>query len=218
MTLRDAPAPRRGLCQTGGVNEPLTVRVYYDFASTLAYVTHRVMERISDELAALALELHWVPIDLVGITGWRRGAPVEGVRRDNAQRVASELGVPVRMPRRWLDSRLANAIALELAATPREPAWRERVFSALHEQGRPIESGPVLGSLARDLGFEVDPEGETPRLAALERATRAAYAVQVTGVPTFMLGEWPIGGIQPDDVMLSLLGRWAERARTRESA
>ena len=200
------------------MSDALTVRVYYDFASTLAYVTHRVMERIAAELEALELVLDWAPIDLVGITGWQRGVAVEGARRDNAQRVATELGVAVRMPTHWLDSRHANAIALELAASAREPAWRERVFSALHEQGRSIESIEVLGGLARDLGFELDPDREAHRLEALKRATLAAHAAQVAGVPTFMLGEWPICGIQPADVMLSLLRRWAERARSAEPA
>ena len=30
--------------------EPLRVRVYYDFASSLGYVAHRVMERMADDL------------------------------------------------------------------------------------------------------------------------------------------------------------------------
>jgi hypothetical protein len=40
----------------------------------------------------------------------------------------------------------------------------------------------------------------------------------VTGVPTFMLAEWPMGGIQDDDTMVSLIGRFAKRARERRPA
>ena len=45
-----------------------------------------------------SLRLDWRPVDLVKITGWKRGIVVEGPRRENALRVADELGVTVRMP------------------------------------------------------------------------------------------------------------------------
>jgi predicted DsbA family dithiol-disulfide isomerase len=207
---------RRGLCDAAVVQEPLRIRVYHDFASSLAYVAHRVMERMTVDLDELGLALDWLPLDLSRITGWPRGAPVEGPRRANVLRVARELSVPVRMPGHWTDSRAANALALTFAGTPREPAWRERVYSAIHEEGRCIEDADVLASLARDLGVAIDPDREALRLAELERVSLAARAEQVTGVPTFMLGGWPVGGIQEDSVMRSLLGRWAEKARRPE--
>ncbi len=119
---------------------PLSVRVYFDFASTLSYVTHRAMQRIAPELEELGIELDWAPLDLVVITGWRRGAPIDGPRRENALRVAAEIGVPVRVPACWPDSRRSNAVAWALGATARGATWRECVFSALHEGNREIES------------------------------------------------------------------------------
>jgi predicted DsbA family dithiol-disulfide isomerase len=101
------------------------VRVDDDFASTLCYVGYRVMARMQVELDALALELTWTPLDLVGITDWPRAA-------------ASE---------------------------------------------------------------------------ALGERTREARAAEVIGVPTFMLGRWPFGGIQEECIMRSLLTRWAEKQR-----
>jgi hypothetical protein len=35
----------------------------------------------------------------------------------------------------------------------------------------------------------------------------------VTGVPTFMLGRWPFGGIQQQDTMRMVLERFASRCR-----
>jgi len=195
------------------VHEPLRVLVYYDFASSLCYVAHRVMERMARELDELAVSLVWTPIDLTGITGWLRGAPIEGARRANALRVARELGVEVRMPGHWLDSRAAGAAALALAHTPREAAWRERVFAAVHEQGRPIDSPADLAPLARDLGLDLDALVDARALVALAAETGRARDAEVTGVPTFMLGPWPVAGIQEDAVMRSLLGRWARRQR-----
>ena len=47
--------------------------------------------------------------------------------------------------------------------------------------------------------------------------TRHAHAQEVTGVPNFMLGSWPFGGIQTDETMLSILGRFAARRRMGEA-
>lgn len=192
----------------------LRVRVYYDFASTLCYVGYRVMGRLQSDLDALAIDLEWTPLDLVGITGWPRDAAVEGPRRDNALRVARELGVAVRMPARWMDSRRAAAVALALAGTPREAAWRERVFSGVFEEGRAVDGPQDVEAFARDLGLALDDLDLAAAGDALAERTREARGAEVTGVPTFMLGPWPFGGIQEEATMRSLLGRWARKQRT----
>jgi 2-hydroxychromene-2-carboxylate isomerase len=191
----------------------IAVRVYYDFASSLSYVAHRVMERMRVDLERLAIDLEWAPLDLTRITGWPRGAPIEGYRRENALRVARELGVDVRMPTHWPDSRAANAVALGLAGTPQAPAWRERVYSAIHEEGRSLDDPGVLDSLGRDLGIAVADLCDARGLAALETENERARDANVTGVPTFLLGEWPIGGIQEESVMRTLFQRWATKNR-----
>jgi len=195
------------------VSEAIRVGVYYDFASSVCYVAHRVMQRLADDLESLSLELVWTPLDLCRLTGWPRGAPIEGYRRENALRVARELEVDVRMPGHWIDSRAANGTALALAGTVHEPAWRERVFSAIHEEGRSIDAPAALEALARDLSLDLRALAPAADPDALAAATDRARAAEVTGVPTFMLAEWPIGGIQEPDVMRSLLGRWAAKQR-----
>ena len=68
-------------------------------------------------------------------------------------------------------------------------------------------------------------EGPRPDLdtEALERGaetlgelTRSARAQQVSGVPNFMLGEWPFGGIQTEDTMRKILTRYATKRRRGE--
>ena len=193
--------------------ERLRIPVFYDFASTLCYVAHRVMERMAGDLDDLALELDWRPIDLTVITGWRRGAGVDGPRRDNAIGVARSLGVDVRMPTTWLDSRPANAVALALAGTTSEPAWRERVYSAIYSEGRSLDDPELLPSLARDLGLDLPRLSGEAQLDALDQITLDAHAIEVTGVPTFLLDRYPFGGIQEEATMRSLLGRWAAKQR-----
>jgi predicted DsbA family dithiol-disulfide isomerase len=198
--------------------EILRVPVYYDFASTLCYVAHRVMGRMADELHEMEIELCWRPVDLTQITGWPRGAPMEGLRRQNALRVARELEVAVRIPTHWLDLRWAGSMALSLAESDgaREAAWRERVFCALHEEGRDLEAPDAQSRLARDLRLGAELQHESPSLAALDEETRGARADEVTGVPTFMLNRWPFGGIQTAATMGSLLRRWARKQRASD--
>lgn len=191
----------------------LRIPVHYDFASSLCYVAHRVMQRMAPELEALEIELEWTPVDLTRIAGWRRGDAIEGVRRDNALRVARELDVPVRMPSRWMDSRAAMAAALALEGTEREPTWRERVWSAVFEEGRLLDEPGELERLGRELDLDVPSLSDPRRLEALEVRTLEALEAEVTGVPAFVLNGWPLGGIQTEATMRSILARFAARKR-----
>ncbi len=205
--------------------DPIVVRVHYDFASTLCYVTHRVMERIAhrfeaspDDAGRPPVGFAWTPVDLAALLNWNRGGGVPDDRLANAERVARELEVPVRTPRTWLDSRRPMAAALCLDDPDREAAWRERVYTAIFEEGRCCDDPGEVESWARDLGLDFEEDAIARGLSELERRTRSAADAMVTGVPTFMLAGWPMGGIQDDDTMVSLICRFARRARERGTA
>jgi predicted DsbA family dithiol-disulfide isomerase len=187
---------------------PLIVPVYYDFASTIAYVAHRVMGDLAAPLGELDVELEWRPLDLAALAGWTRGAPMPAEARDNAARVARELGVAATPPPRWIDSRAAHAVALALGDTPRGATWRERVWTAAFEERRALDA-EVVAALAQDLDLEL-PQLDGDAVAA---ATEAARALGVNGVPTFLLDRWPMGGIQEPATMLRMLERFARRQR-----
>jgi predicted DsbA family dithiol-disulfide isomerase len=192
----------------------IRIRVDYDFASSLCYVAHRVMERLAPDLEQLTLALDWSPIDLSGITGWRRGAVAPPARRTHVLQLAQELGVPLRMPARWLDSRPLHAIALALPSQQR-PLWRERVWTAIYEEGMLPDADDAL-TLARSVGLEVAPAALERGDDTLAELTRSARAQRVSGVPNFMLGEWPFGGIQTDDTMRKIFARYATKRRRGE--
>jgi predicted DsbA family dithiol-disulfide isomerase len=194
----------------------LRIRVDYDFASSLCYVAHRSMQRIAPRLEELGVELEWSPLDLAVLLGWVRGAAIDEVRSANVQRVSRELGVPLRIPAVWLDSRRAHAVALA-AAGERAPTWLERVWTAVFEEGRELDDATV-DTLARELSIPVDAQAIERGLEELGARTRAAHDQEVSGVPNFMLGRWPFGGIQTDDTMLQVLSRFARRQRERERA
>ena len=193
------------------VPPPIAIRVDYDFASSLCYVAHRAMQRLAPQLLELRIELEWSPLDLTLITGWQRGAPVDDDRRANVERVSAELGVPLVMPRIWLDSRRAHALALSISGA-RQASWREAVWTTIFEAGT-WPTDETLDDLTRELGIELEAGALVLGGEELVVRTRRAHEQEVTGVPNFMLGPWPFGGIQTDDTMLSILGRYAERQR-----
>jgi len=195
---------------------PLVLPVHYDFASTICFVAHRALERMGEDLDTLGVVLEWRPVDLAAITGWRRGIVVDGPRRENALRVAEELGVGVRMPAVWLDSRPAHAVALALAGSAREAAWRERVWSAVFEEGRDIGAEGEVERLAADLALDPALLSDVHDFGRLDAMTEAAREAEVIGVPTFHVG-FPLGGIQEPDTMLLLFRRWADKRRRNRS-
>jgi len=203
---------------TADSSTPVLVGVYYDFASSLCYMAHRIMGRLAPELEEQRISLAWLPIDLTALTDWRRGDPIQGERRQKILRVSQDLEVPVTPPEHWMDSRAAMAVALELAQGEREAAWREAVWSRVYEGGECLDSPDLLPSIAAELGFEeVRCELDASRLSRLTEQTRQASASGVCGVPTFMLDIWPVGGIQDEATMRTFLGRWAEKCRAGET-
>ena len=204
---------------------PIVVPIHYDFASTLCYVAHRVMQRIAHRFEAShddperpPVAFEWTPLDLAALLNWKRGGTMPDDRLANATRVARELSVPARAPGVWLDSRRTMAAALCLDDPTHASAWRERVYTAIFEEGRSCDDPAEVKRWARDLGLAFEESAIERGLSELERRTRSAADSMVTGVPTFMLAEWPMGGIQDDETMVSLIGRFARRARERGSA
>jgi 2-hydroxychromene-2-carboxylate isomerase len=196
----------------------IAVPLYYDFASTLCYVAHRVLGRIAQPLEELGIELCWTPIDLAGLLNWKRGHPVSTERRANATRVSQELGVSLSVPPCWLDSRTAMALTLRIDAPELEAGWRERMWSLIFETESPLELDERCIAVAEQLGLDVSHSEIEAGNAELEKRTLEAAAASVVGAPTLLLGGWPIGGIQEAETMLSMLGRYARRVREDQSA
>jgi predicted DsbA family dithiol-disulfide isomerase len=197
----------------------VSVPVLYDFASTLCYVAHRVLERMAAELAALAVAPAWTPIDAARLLGWRRGAPISEPRRRNPARVARELGVPVRVPERWRDVRplLAGARLAEDAG--HGAAYRARAWRALYGAAEaPEPSRDLAFALARDVGLAVDEAVLADAALRVEAATEAARRGEVAGVPAFVLGTWPMTGIQEPATLRAVLGRFAAQRRAYSSS
>jgi predicted DsbA family dithiol-disulfide isomerase len=203
--------------EAAGPARILRVTLHYDFASSLCYVTHRAMQRMSGTLADLGIALAWTPLDLGRLLGpYYPGEEIPDARRENAQRVAAELGVALDVPRIWPDSAAVNAAAFCAERAGRGETWRERVFTAVFEQHALTPSDDDVLALAREIALPLGARDLARGRRELEVKTELAREEQVTGVPTFMLGSWPFGGIQPDETMKRVFERFAHKARAGE--
>jgi len=196
----------------GSRDAPLVVPVWYDFASSLCYVAHRVLQAMAPETDALGIAFDWRPLDLAALRGLRRGAALRPADRERVAVVAREHGVPLRIPGRWLDARAVLAAAA-VAPAGRAATWRERVFSAVYEAGEAPETPAEVLRLARELELPLDAADLEAGARRVACNTAAAREAEVTGVPAFQLGRWPFGGIQHRDTMRHVLERYAQKAR-----
>jgi predicted DsbA family dithiol-disulfide isomerase len=191
------------------------VPIYYDYASSLCYVAKKVMEQLEGQLE---IELRWKGVQISRRhPGWKNGEMIGDEARGKIFRVAQETGVVLQVPARWLDS----AYALEGAEFAREHGkfaeYHSAVFAAAFEEGGDISDLPTLLGLAEGMGLPVAELEHALRTGALRERIKAneteATTFGIVGYPTFMLGAFPLIGIQPAETMRLLIQRYVDKAR-----
>lgn len=193
----------------------VVIPVYFDYASTLCYIAWRIVGELESELDFEAL---WkgVPISMRD-PKTKAGRELGAREHGKATRVALETGVPVVPPPRWL----ASEAALEGAELAREArvfaAYHAAVFQAAFEERLNIGSSQVLAQIAEKVGMEpgrfladIRARRMAPRI---EEYRREADHFSALGYPTFMLGDFPLTGIQPIDTMRLLFERYIQKYR-----
>jgi len=196
----------------------VVIPIFFDYASTLCYVAWRIVRELEPELGFEAL---WkgVPIRLRD-GGAGPGRALGAIERMKVMTVIAETGVQVAPPEHWIDSDAA-LIGSELAREANAnafAAYHEGVFRAAFEDRRDIAGLCALTEIAAAAGLEPDGfrEGIVNRRTADRIAgnKREADRFCALGYPTFILGDFPLIGIQPKDTMRLLLRRFMEqRAR-----
>ncbi len=189
------------------------IPVYFDYASTLCYIAWRIVSDLERELDFEAL---WkgVPISMRD-PKTRAGRELGPREHEKVMMVATETGVAVVPPPRWL----ASEDALEGAEIARDAgvfaAYHRTVFEAAFEQRADIGSAEVLAGIAEAAGIEprqfladIEARRMAPRIAEYKREADRFSAL---GYPTFMLGDFPLTGIQPADTMRLLFERYIQR-------
>ncbi|HYL57956.1 MAG TPA: DsbA family protein [Candidatus Acidoferrales bacterium] len=186
------------------------IPIYFDYASTLCYIAWRIVSELEAELGFEAL---WkgVPIALRDHRA-EPGRAYTEAERQKVLMVAAETGINVAPPLRWIDS----IAALQGAEIARDAgvfaAYHEAVFRAAFERREDIARAEVLDNIAERCGLDrarfrtmLDAGAMEPRIAAHKREADEFSAL---GYPTFMLGDFPMTGIQPIESMRLLLGRF----------
>jgi predicted DsbA family dithiol-disulfide isomerase len=189
------------------------VPVYYDYASSLCYVAKKVMEQLRD---TLNVELLWKGVQISRRhQGWKNGEMLGDEARGKIFRVARETGVALRVPERWVDSSYALEGAEFACQCGKFAVYHDRIFAALFEEGRDIGDLSTLLEVAESIGLaanELEQALKTGALTPQVKATEAEAATfGVVGYPTFMLGEFPLIGIQPAETMRLLIQRYVDQ-------
>ena len=198
----------------------VVIPIFFDYASTLCYVAWRIVRELEPELNFEAL---WkgVPIAVRDHRA-KAGRALGPAERQKIATVAAETGVVVAPPAQWIDS----TNALEGSELAREAgafrSYHERVFRAAFEERRDIADLRVLEQIAAEAGIERT--SFRARLASREMAPkieehrREADQFSALGYPTFILGDFPLTGIQPIETMRMLLGRFIEQRQSEPQA
>jgi predicted DsbA family dithiol-disulfide isomerase len=196
------------------------IPIYFDYASTLCYVAWRIVSQLERELGFTAL---WkgVPITLRNYRT-RPGLPLGPLELGRIRNVAAETGIAVEPPARWLDTDKAlqgSELAREAGAFA---AYHDAVFRAAFEQRADIGNLDLLSAIAARVGLDrahFRDELERGRMAARIAANKAeADRFSALGYPSFILGDFPLTGIQPIESMRMLLARFLERRAAEPQA
>ena len=188
----------------------ILIPIYFDYASTLCYIAWRIVRELEPELGFEAL---WKGIP-ISLRDYRAKAGREFGERERQKviMVVAETGVPVVPPARWLDS----VAAIEGAELAREAAvfraYHDAVFRAAFEERRDIALLDVLGEIAERAGMErarFEADIKSRRMAPrIEEHKREADEFSALGYPTFILGDFPLTGIQQIETMRMVLRRF----------
>lgn len=195
----------------------IRIPIYFDYASTLCYIAWRIVAELEEELGFEAL---WKGVPIATRDFRFKPGRVLGEReRQKVLLVAAETGIPIAPPSSWIDSMPAlqgSEIARDAGVFP---AYHDGVFRAAFEQGVDIADRGALDAIAERAGIDrskfraaLDSGAMSARIAGNQREADEFSAL---GFPTFILGDFPMIGIQPIESMRLLLGRFI-RQRAEE--
>ena len=129
--------------------------------------------------------------------------------------MGAAVGVEMKAPRTLANSLpalLASEFAAEMGAGE---AFEERVFRAYFSEGLNIGQHEVITNLGIDVGLDRTAIEAALRsekyVTRIKGHAKAAGQLGVNGVPTFLIGDWPLVGAQSEDVMRRVLQRARER-------
>ena len=120
-------------------------------------------------------------------------------------------GVEMKPPRTLANSMLALQAGEFAAEAGVAEAFEERVFRAYFTEGLNIGRRDVLLDLGAEVGLDRGALGEAldsgKYAMRIKNNGMSASQKGISGVPTFLIGDWPLVGAQSEDVMRRVLQR-----------
>ena len=190
--------------------ERIIIPIYFDYASTLCYIAWRIVSELETEMGFESL---WkgVPISIRDFKA-RAGLELGPRELQKVVMVAAETGIRVTPPKIWINSDAA-LMGAELARQANVfPAYHAAVFRGAFDEGLDISNRNVLADIAHRAGMDSArflEDLQTERMAArIADNKREADEQAALGYPTFILGEFPLIGIQPKETMRMIIARY----------
>jgi predicted DsbA family dithiol-disulfide isomerase len=125
------------------------------------------------------------------------------------KQVADELGLPLGERKKTYNSRLAQELAKWAESKRQGDAFHEAVFRAYFVDGKNIGKMDELIAIVKSIGL---PEKEGRSVLELRTFKEAvdsdwsrSHALEITGVPTFLIDHQAIVGAQPYEVLEQFL-------------
>jgi predicted DsbA family dithiol-disulfide isomerase len=197
------------------------IAVFSDFVCPFCYVGLHTLRQLKSEFD---FEVQWRGFQIH--PEWpAEGTPAEDYyrkireeRRKAAwqmiQNLAAESGLEMRPPSVLANSQLALQAQEFAIEHQRGDAFEERVYRAYFYDRANIGDPAVVRELARDVGLDpaqLDQALAEDRYAMrLKNTAMVASRNGISGVPTFIIGGYPLVGAQSADVMRQVLQRAIE--------
>lgn len=123
-------------------------------------------------------------------------------------------GVEMKAPHTLANSMLALQAGEFAAEAGVAEAFEDRVFRAYFSEGLNIGKRDVLLDLGAEVGLDRAALGEAldsgKYAMRIKNHAQAASQRGISGMPTFLIGDWPLVGAQSEDVMRRVLQRARE--------
>ena len=127
-------------------------------------------------------------------------------------------GLPYGERTRTYNSRLAQELGKWSDTQPGGEAIHDALFRAYFAEARDISQPAVLLDIARKVGLSVDATRDVLEKRTFKDAVDADWKLSreygITGVPTFVAGQYGVIGAQPYEALVQLVQKATPRADT----
>jgi predicted DsbA family dithiol-disulfide isomerase len=139
----------------------------------------------------------------------------------NVDSLAGSLGLKLKRPHHLPNSHWSLEAAEFAKKRGRLKEFHDLVFKAYFEEDQDIGSLEVLAAIAQQSDLDSAELKESLQAghyySTIEQYRQEARAQQVTGVPTYIIGEYPIVGAQPYEIMKRAADKALENMQPKET-